>query len=93
MSANFQSGLTILANTIAKLKRVRWARELRHGIQRISNSIAIPRDRKSAGRNNATNCFRVRLHPGEPQSYFSYSKSNSLLLGAVNEPDGGLTKW
>jgi P27 family predicted phage terminase small subunit len=31
--------------------------------------------------------------PASRSRIFSYSKSNSLLLDAVNEPDGGLTKW
>ena len=31
--------------------------------------------------------------PASRSRIFSYSKSNSLLLDAVNEPDDGLTKW
>ena len=31
--------------------------------------------------------------PASRSRIFTYSKSNSLLLDAVNEPDGGLTKW
>jgi phage terminase small subunit len=49
--------------------------------QRISNSIAIPGDRKSAGRYNDANCFRVRLHPCEPQSHLFIFATKFDVIG------------
>jgi hypothetical protein len=48
---------------------------------------------ESAGRNNDANCFRVRLHPGEPQGIFSYSQKNSMLLEIVDKPYDESSGW